>query len=134
MEAKIAHLQMIQAVITRLSQNSFMIKGWAVTLVAALFALGATDTNELFIYLAYFPSFMFWSLDAYHLRQERLYRKLYDDVQVIPGAEIDFSMSTRRFEEKVDSAWRVGWSPTIRLFYGTITATIVAVMLVTIVN
>jgi len=35
MEAsKIAHLGFIQATITRMGTNSFMIKGWAVTLVA----------------------------------------------------------------------------------------------------
>ncbi len=81
MESKIAYLQMIQAVIARMAGNSFLIKGWSVTLVAALFALAAANTNALFVYLAYFPSFMFWALDAYFLRQERLFRKLYDDVR-----------------------------------------------------
>ena len=79
--AKLAHLQMIQAVVTRMAGNSFLIKGWSITLVAALFALAAANTNELFIYLAYFPTFMFWALDAYFLRQERLFRKLYDHVR-----------------------------------------------------
>jgi hypothetical protein len=41
MDAQIAHLQMIQAVITRMGSNSFLLKGWSVTLVAALFALAA---------------------------------------------------------------------------------------------
>ena len=35
MESKIAHLEMVQAVITRMAGNSFLIKGWSVTLVAA---------------------------------------------------------------------------------------------------
>ena len=60
MESKIAHLEMVQAVITRMAGNSFLIKGWSVTLVAALFALAAAHTNPLFVYLAYFPTFMFW--------------------------------------------------------------------------
>ena len=38
---KIAHLQMIQAVITRLAGNSFMVKRWSLTLVVALLALAA---------------------------------------------------------------------------------------------
>ena len=33
-EIKIRHLEMIQAVITRMASNSFMLKGWAVTLIA----------------------------------------------------------------------------------------------------
>ena len=48
MESKIAYLQMIQAVIARMAGNSFLIKGWSVTLVAALFALAAANTNALF--------------------------------------------------------------------------------------
>ena len=130
MEGKIAHLQMIQAVVTRMAGNSFMIKGWSVTLVAALFALGAANTNGLFVYLAYFPVFMFWALDAYFLRQERLFRKLYDHVRRSQDRSADFSMNTQPFEENVDVTWSVAWSHTLSLFHGTITGTIVVVMLV----
>ena len=129
METKIAHLQMIQAVITRLAGNSFMIKRWSVTLVAALFALAAASTNVLFVCLAYFPVFMFWALDAYFLRQERLFRKLYDDVRSAEGV-CDFSMNTQPFEESVNGTWCVAWSSTLRLFHGTITGTIIVVTLV----
>ena len=60
---------MVQAVITRMAGNSFFIKGWSVTLVAALFALAVANTSPSFVYLAYFPTFMFWALDAYFLRR-----------------------------------------------------------------
>ena len=128
--AKIAHLQMIQAVVTRMAGNSFLIKGWSITLVAALFALAAANTNGLFIYLAYFPTFMFWALDAYFLRQERLFRKLYDHVRTTEGGPVDFSMNTQPFAENVDGTWSVAWSHTLRLFHGTITGTVLVVMLV----
>jgi uncharacterized membrane protein len=131
MERQVAHLQMIQAVITRMAGNSFLIKGWSVTLVAALFALSAASTNECFVLLAYFPAFMFWSLDAYFLRQERLFRELYNHVlRGLEGAPEDFSMDTRAFEKEVDTTWCVAWSQTLRLFHGTITATIVVVMVI----
>ena len=130
MDSKIAHLEMVQAVITRMAGNSFLIKGWSITLVAALFALAAANTNELFIYLAYFPTFMFWALDAYFLRQERLFRKLYDHVRTIDDRPVDFSMKTELFEENVDGTWSVAWSPTLCLFHGTITGTVLVVMLV----
>ena len=121
---------MIQAVITRMAGNSFLIKGWSVTLVAALFALAAVNTNQVFVYLAYFPGFMFWALDAYFLRQERLFRKLYDRVREEGEDHIDFSMNTQPFEKNVDGTRSVAWSHTLRLFHGTITGTIVVVMLV----
>ena len=129
MEERLAYLQIVQAVIARMAGNSFLIKGWSITLVVALFALAAAGTNPLFVYLAYFPAFMFWGLDAYFLRQERLFRRLWDHVRQA-DAEIDFSMDTRPFGDDVDSTWDVARSHTLKLFHGTITATIVVVMLV----
>lgn len=38
MEKKLKHLDFLQLVITRMNVNSFFLKGWSVTLVAALFA------------------------------------------------------------------------------------------------
>ena len=130
MEAKIAHLRMIQAVITRMASNSFLIKRWNVTLVAALFALAAASTNLLFVCLTYFPVFMFWVLDAYFLRQERLFRELYDHVRGAETGQSDFSMNTQPFEENVDGTWSVAWSQTLRLFHGTITVTVTIVFVV----
>ena len=128
MDGTIAHLEMIQAVITRMAGNSFLIKGWSVTLVAALFALAAANTSPLFVYLAYFPTFMFWALDAYFLRQERLFRKLYDHVRTSEEAAGDFSMNTQPFAKDVADTWNVAFSHTLRLFHGTITAMVVVVM------
>ena len=51
-----AHLEMIQGVVNRLSHNSFLLKGWSVVLVSAMFALSARDSAALFVYLAYFPA------------------------------------------------------------------------------
>ena len=130
MDVKLSHLQMIQGIINRMAGNSFLIKGWSVTLVSALFALAAAATSPLFVYLAYFPGFAFWALDAYFLRQERLFRKLYDHVRALPTTSIDFSMNTSAFEVDVDSQLKVAFSPTLRLFHGTVTAAIVIVMIV----
>lgn len=127
-EARIAHLQMIQAVITRMAGNSFLVKGWTVTLVAALFALAAVDDNRFFVYVAYLPAVMFWALDAYLLRQERLFRQLYDHVREAGDGNVDFSMNTHPFN--VGTTWSVAWSRTLCLFHGAITATIIVVMLV----
>ena len=134
MEVKLSHLQMIQGVINRMAGNSFAIKGWSVMLVSALFALAAAGTNPLFVYLAYFPGFAFWALDAYFLRQERLFRKLYDHVRALPATSIDFSMNTSVFEVDVDSQLKVAFSRTLRLFHGTVTAAIVIVMIVLVTN
>lgn len=122
------HLEFLQGVISRLARNSFLIKGWTVTLVAALFALASKDAEAGYVLIAYLPTLMFWSLDAYYLRQERLFRSLYDAVR--REDVTDFSMDTTPVEEKVESWARVAFSRTISLFYGILTITIVIVMVV----
>ena len=94
MENKLKHLEMIQVIINRMSSNSFALKGWAVTLVAGIFALSGKDTEKMYFLVAYIPIIIFWGLDAYYLLQERLYCTLYDAVRMIPDSEVDFSMRT----------------------------------------
>ena len=131
MEKKIAHLNIVQGVINRMARNSFHLKGWSVVLVSALFALASKDLHLAFVYLAYFPAIVFWGLDSYFLRQERLFRRLYDHVRSLPDAEIDFSMSTRPFEKDIDSWASVTTSKTLLPFHGVI---LFAIALVTVIS
>lgn len=130
MDKKQTHLQMIQAVVNRLSQNSFLLKGWSVVLVSALFALSANNTKVYFIYLAYFPAIVFWILDGYFLKQERLFRGLYDHVRGLEEENIDFSMDTSIVLDKIENWYLVGTSKTLFLFHGTITLSIFVVMII----
>lgn len=123
-ENKIRHLEMIQGVINRMASNSFMLKGWSVILVSALFALSASDSRIQFILLAWFPALVFWGLDAYYLRQERLFRRLYDVVRKLNESEIDFSMDTSAVDKNVDPWLSVLNSKTLKPFHGTIVVTI----------
>ena len=77
---KLKHLEFIQNVITRMNTNSFQIKGWAITLVAATLALYASTKNTCFILVGVFPALIFWFLDAYYLTLGRRFRLLYTDV------------------------------------------------------
>jgi hypothetical protein len=129
MEKKQSHLHLIQGVINRLSQNSFLLKGWSVVLVSALFALAANNTKVFFIYLAYFPAIAFWTLDGYFLWQESLFRALYDYVRKLKEEEIDFSMDTSLVEGQAVSWNRVVFSKTLIIFHGTVIGSIVIVML-----
>ena len=130
MEAKLKHLEMLQAIISRMAHNSFLLKGWAVTLVAALFALAAKDANPWFIWLALYPVSVFWALDAWFLRQERLFRCVYDKVREKAPEQIDFDMSPARHQCMPDHVASVMWSVTLRAFYLGLLAGIVVVGLV----
>lgn len=94
MDKKTNHLQMIQGVISRMCSNSFSLKGWAITLVAGIFALASKDADKTYFLVTYIPVVAFWGLDAYYLQQERIYRALYDKVRALSENEIDFSMDT----------------------------------------
>jgi hypothetical protein len=133
MDAKVAHLGFIQGVVTRMASNSFLLKGWSVTLVAALFALAAGGAQVLFVYLAYFPAIAFWVLDGYFLHQERLFRKLYDHVRALNPSLIDFSMDTSPFTSQVDPRSVICFSETLLVFHGTVVASIIVVMLVAVI-
>ncbi len=127
MEAKFKHLELIQGIINRFSTNSFLLKGWSVVLVSALFALSASNSKVEFIYLAYIPSIVFWGLDGYFLSVERLYRKLYDIVR--KKDEIDFSMDIRNLNEKPHPWLDATLSKTLVPFHGTLIVSIIIVML-----
>ena len=83
--------------------NSFLVKGWSVTLIAALVALAAKDTDRSFALICYFPCILFWLLDAYFLSQERKFRSLYDAVRDPAGATTDFGMNTKNVATWKDS-------------------------------
>ena len=99
MNDKHKHLEFIQQTILRLADNSFRLKQWSVFLAATLALLSqqpAPIRGAIFISLI--PVLVFWGLDGYFLWQERLYRKLYDQVRILNENEIDFSMNTYPFQ------------------------------------
>lgn len=125
---RLKHLEMLQQVITRMANNSFLVKGWSITLISALLALAAKDKIQLMAYVAILPWLAFWMLDGFFLRQERLYRGLFDIYRQQPqDTPTDFSMDTRPVT--VDSWFKVMRSPTLRLFHGLLLCLILAVII-----
>jgi hypothetical protein len=116
MEGKLKHLEFIQATISRFNSNSFLIKGWAITLVSALFALAAKDTNQLYVFIVYISVPCFWILDAYYLSQERQYRALYATVSQEKPEDINFSMDASGFRTGRNT-WPICLIATTMLFY-----------------
>ena len=119
-------IDLIQSVITRMSDKSFLLKGWLITLVAAILALSKdTLITEDITYLSLilsFPVLIFWYLDAFFLHKEKCYRKLYDWVIEHRSNSQDhlYSLNYKRFESKVGSEYKVMFTKTLLPFYGTI--------------
>ncbi len=127
----IKHLELIQAVISRLAQNSFTIKSIAITLVvAALAFIGSSKGNSTHLLMALVPTITFWGLDAHYLRQERLFRRLYEGIRSAgSGMMASFSMDVSPYRAEVDGWWATCWSPTIKWFYGPISLVIVGIVI-----
>lgn len=100
MNAKLKHLEFIQNAINRMANNSFIIKGWCITLAVALIALlEKKDINKCYIVFSFLPLLFFWFLDAFYLKTERQYRRLYTDISKKGKKEIDFSMDITLYKE-----------------------------------
>ncbi|MFA5342935.1 MAG: hypothetical protein WC381_03095 [Kiritimatiellia bacterium] len=119
-EQRIHHLDMIRAVISRMAQNSFTLKGWALTLIAGTFALSAKETNHGFLFIALFPAVAFWGLDAYYLRLEAKFRQLYDEVRMMSEEQWTanpFDLNPDKFNDRVDSWSKLLFSPSEAGYY-----------------
>ena len=128
-----AHLTMIQGVINRLAQSSFLLKGWSVVLVSALLAVAATSSEDLILYITLLPSLAFWGLDGYFLWQERRFRALFDHVRSQDEAVLDYSLDTKSLSNLTlyHKWWNAVFSRTLCLFHGAIFITVLAVLFVT---
>ncbi len=124
--------EIIQNIINRMGTNSFLIKGWSVTLVVAALLFGG---RSYYHYLALLPWLMFWYLDAYFLRLEKLYRKLYDwviknrEVSREHLLEMDKTSIEKRFGKETPCLLQVMFSLTLSVFYGLLLVVIIALIL-----
>lgn len=74
----------MQGIIHRLAGNSFLIKGWAITLVSAILGLSLKDppTTASIAWLAIVPTLALWGLDAHYLALERSIRLSYNNASM----------------------------------------------------
>ena len=117
-------IDLIQACITRMAQNSFMIKGWFVSIYAVVLALLPEKINLfLLCTVLIMVNLMFWYLDAFFLRTEKIYRKIYDwvlEMRPKNNRELLYQLNPHEFEgriEEVESIWKIMWSKTLKWFY-----------------
>jgi len=129
-EYMLKEIEIIQDIIKRMAFNSFMIKGWTITLVVVSLLLKGTEKYK--IWISFIPLLIFWFLDAYFLWQERMYRKLYDWVinNRLKTEEHLFDMNAYRFKDEVQSKFRIMFSITLGWFYCSIPILIIIYALV----
>ncbi len=122
-EYLLKEVDLIQDIIKRMAYNSFLLKGWSITLIVVTLLLKGSKHQ---VWIAFIPLLVFWYLDAYFLRQEMMYRALYDWVRNnrLKTDEYLLDMNAHRFENDVETQLETMRSTTLRWFYGSIAALI----------
>lgn len=115
-------IDLIQNCINRMANNSFILKGWVVSILAVVLSLAINKFNSLFLLCSVLiPLFCFWWLDAFFLRKENMYRKMYEWVLIErKNGNLDFQydLNPNRFKKEVPSFCEVMFSKTLFVFYG----------------
>ncbi|MDD3003006.1 MAG: hypothetical protein PHD49_00090 [Candidatus Shapirobacteria bacterium] len=118
MTNKQKHLEFIQAIVTRMGNNLFMLKGWTITLIVGLFTFMFKDSNDLCFIFSICIILIFWILDGYFLSTERCYRALYDEVRLIKDdKKIDYSLKAEHYRKNKNSWLNSMFSKTLNIFY-----------------
>lgn len=114
-------IDLIESCITRMAQNSFLIKGWYITLLAAVIALFQKSENvTITVSIISIISLSFWGLNAFFLYTERKYRDFYEYVIVLRqqgNNEKLYSLKLTNYTLQYKSYWKSFFGKTICPFY-----------------
>lgn len=125
-------IDLIQGCINRMANNSFLLKGWLVSLVVVIVALSPDELNKFVVITLIMVTISFWYLDAFFLRTEKLYTKLYEWVLEKRNQgkkDFQYNLNPHRFDREVESVVKVMFSKTLRWFYGVICIIIIIIVL-----
>lgn len=128
-DLRLKHLEMVQAIVTRMANYSATLKNYCITLVTAIAGFAITVQKPLAVLLALVPVLVFALLDGQYLRLERRFRELYDLSRkegwgVAPSFEIDLGKAPRI------GFWGVFFSWSIGVFYIPLALGIVGVVII----
>lgn len=118
-------IDLLQSCITRMAQNSFLIKGWFISLYAVVLALLPENINVVFLCIVMaVVTLLFWYLDGFFLRTEKVYRKIYDWVleeRRKNNRELLYNLNSLKHKGKIEETEcviKIMCSKTLGWFYG----------------
>lgn len=74
------HIDLVEAQILRMSENSKQMKTWCFALVTGVVGIYVQTNNWRFLWIGFIAIFLFAWLDAYYLLLERKFRCVYKDI------------------------------------------------------
>lgn len=128
MEELHKEIDLIQNCINRMAQNSFLIKGWTVTLFAVILALlpeKIEQPNRIFLGIIMLViSNIFWCMDSFFLAAEKNYREMYSWIlkeRHRGNRKLMYELDFEKYEAENlhrTSICEAASSNTLRYFYG----------------
>ncbi|HEX3557073.1 MAG TPA: hypothetical protein VIA62_27935 [Thermoanaerobaculia bacterium] len=103
---RLKYFDLLQAAITRMASNSFLLKGWNVTLVAALLGVAAREGKPEMALVALVPVSALWGLDAYYLALERRFRELWKNAIAAATPTFNMNPGAVSIADWLEAAWR----------------------------
>ena len=141
---RIKHMEMVQTVVARLGGNGFLVKGWAITIAAGFSGFALSQDNGWLAAIALVSVLFFWSVDAYFLRSERLFRTLFNQLRTTDESVEPFFMDATseafvnrvragqtNSSSNVASWWASVVRPTLSIFYSALVIATGLVIIVT---
>lgn len=96
-DLRVAHLNMIQGIISRMSGFSAGVKNFCVTISAAIIAVAYQKQVPMLVWAGAAVVLIFCIMDTYYLGLERRYRELYERVAARPFDQaLDMSLKAER--------------------------------------
>ena len=99
------YFKIIQNTITRMSQNSFLIKAWTITIIASLTILILSISNIIVLTILIGVVIIFWIFDSNYLKLERQYRSLYE--KIVAEYNSEQKNNIKLFDMQISSSLRV---------------------------
>ena len=115
-------IDLLQGCINRMAQNSFMLKGWALTVLAGVtaFTKGENFSEPITLVCGTIVPFLcFWILDAFFLHTERKYRRMYENMLAMRKNNIidgQFELNPKKID--IGCFCKTLFSLTLSVFYG----------------
>jgi hypothetical protein len=115
----IEEVKNIQDIIKRMASNSFNLKTWTVTLIIAVILFRSNNEQ---IFITFIPLISFWYLDSYYLRQEKLFREVYNHTLKYRLNNDDklFNINPKKFDDAIAPTFKIMFTVSTIPFYGSV--------------
>jgi hypothetical protein len=116
-DLRVVRAQLIAEAIKRPAGNSFMLRGWAVGIVVAVFALSDKTLPAPYFLVAAIPLVMFYFIDVCFQYEQKQLEMHFDDVARSLGTTGDISTNADAYRPPV---WRILFRSVVPAFYGSL--------------